>query len=291
MKKILLSVMVAWLSLIWFSSANDLINVSCNGSLLTSYDYVYENWPSRSCSPSFMTTSDFLSYFSDDLVDFTIHSDSISYSSLESFVENNWNVYLELDVCGDSSCENILWWSYVEYWYDENDWLYSTIEPSSFSFSDVESYDNVYFAVSLYSSDYEWSPVSINYWVSALLYTWDFDEKCPSGDISECSTEYDPWLTPPIEPDPSWTWDIDEPWTGWNTGWSDNPWGWNNDSWFVSWILASLWWIILSLSSVISEFIPYVIYIWIWILSAIIWFVAIKWLINWIRRKTYWSFR
>ena len=35
----------------------------------------------------------------------------------------------------------------------------------------------------------------------------------------------------------------------------------------------------------ISEFIPYVVYIWLWVLGVLIWFVAIKWFINWIRRK------
>ena len=48
--------------------------------------------------------------------------------------------------------------------------------------------------------------------------------------------------------------------------------------------------IISSLGSAVSEFIPYVVYIWIWLLGAIIWFVAIKRLINRIRAKIFGTF-
>lgn len=48
--------------------------------------------------------------------------------------------------------------------------------------------------------------------------------------------------------------------------------------------------IISSLGSAVSEFIPYVAYIWIGLLGAIIWFVAIKRLINRIRAKIFWTF-
>lgn len=45
------------------------------------------------------------------------------------------------------------------------------------------------------------------------------------------------------------------------------------------------------LSNTVSEFIPYIVYIWVWILSVLIWFVAIKRLINWIRNKILSPFR
>ena len=48
--------------------------------------------------------------------------------------------------------------------------------------------------------------------------------------------------------------------------------------------------IISSLGSAVSEFIPYVVYIWIWLLGAIIWFVAIKRLINRVRAKIFGTF-
>ena len=44
------------------------------------------------------------------------------------------------------------------------------------------------------------------------------------------------------------------------------------------------------LSDSISEFIPYVVYVGLWVLGAVIWFVSIKWLINRVRRQSFWVF-
>lgn len=48
--------------------------------------------------------------------------------------------------------------------------------------------------------------------------------------------------------------------------------------------------IIGSLESTMAEFIPYVVYVWLGVLGAVIWFVAIKWLMNWTRAKVLWTF-
>ena len=48
--------------------------------------------------------------------------------------------------------------------------------------------------------------------------------------------------------------------------------------------------IITSLSSTLTEFIPYVVYVWLGVLGAVIWFVAIKWLMNWTRAKVLGTF-
>lgn len=48
--------------------------------------------------------------------------------------------------------------------------------------------------------------------------------------------------------------------------------------------------IITSLTSTITEFIPYVVYVGLGVLGAIIWFVAIKWLMNWTRAKVLGTF-
>lgn len=48
--------------------------------------------------------------------------------------------------------------------------------------------------------------------------------------------------------------------------------------------------IITSLGSTLTEFIPYVVYVWLGVLGAVIWFVAIKWLMNWTRAKVLWTF-
>jgi len=44
------------------------------------------------------------------------------------------------------------------------------------------------------------------------------------------------------------------------------------------------------LKSVMAEFIPYVAYIGLWIIVAVLGFVAIRWLVNWVRAKIFDSF-
>lgn len=58
----------------------------------------------------------------------------------------------------------------------------------------------------------------------------------------------------------------------------------------LSWGTASLEPIITSLSSTLTEFIPYVVYVGLGVLGAVIGFVAIKWLMNWTRAKVLWTF-
>ena len=53
---------------------------------------------------------------------------------------------------------------------------------------------------------------------------------------------------------------------------------------------AALQPIITSLSSTLTEFIPYVVYVGLGVLGAVIWFVAIKWLMNWTRAKVLGTF-
>lgn len=43
--------------------------------------------------------------------------------------------------------------------------------------------------------------------------------------------------------------------------------------------------VISSVFNVIWQFIPYVVYIWIWILLCTLWFYVIKWLVNWLTSK------
>ena len=58
----------------------------------------------------------------------------------------------------------------------------------------------------------------------------------------------------------------------------------------LSWWTTALEPIVTSLSTTITEFIPYVVYVGLGVLGAIIWFVAIKWLMNWTRAKVLWTF-
>ena len=61
------------------------------------------------------------------------------------------------------------------------------------------------------------------------------------------------------------------------------------DPWLVpDWALDSVVW---SVSSTVSEFIPYMVYIWFGVLSLIISFVGIKWLFNWLKKKIFSSFK
>lgn len=54
------------------------------------------------------------------------------------------------------------------------------------------------------------------------------------------------------------------------------------------WALNSVIW---SVNSTVSEFIPYMVYIWFGVLSLIISFVGIKWLFNWLKKKIFSSFK
>lgn len=68
------------------------------------------------------------------------------------------------------------------------------------------------------------------------------------------------------------TWIIElEWWEWWDNSWND--------------LISSAWVIINWLENTVNEVIPYVVYIWLWILGLIIWFVAIRWLINFIRNN------
>lgn len=65
----------------------------------------------------------------------------------------------------------------------------------------------------------------------------------------------------------------------WDNSWSLLPWGESDLSWIISW-----------LSDTINEFIPYLVYLGLWIITALIWFVAIRWLINRTSSKVRWTF-
>lgn len=103
------------------------------------------------------------------------------------------------------------------------------------------------------------------------LPAWDYGIESPQGfwystitfNVSSVSggddwTWWDSW---------NWTWDILLPWWEWSL------------SWIITW-----------LNSTITEFIPYLVYLWLWIITVVIWFVAIRWLVNRTQAKIRWSF-
>lgn len=77
----------------------------------------------------------------------------------------------------------------------------------------------------------------------------------------------------------SWTWDNSWWDNSWDNSWSLLPWGESDLSWIISW-----------LSNTINEFIPYLVYLGLWIITVIIWFVAVRWLINRTQAKIRWTF-
>ncbi len=58
----------------------------------------------------------------------------------------------------------------------------------------------------------------------------------------------------------------------------------------LSWGSAQLEPVITGVKSIMVEFIPYVIYVAIGVLLATLWFVAVKWLMNWMSRRVTWTF-
>ena len=97
-------------------------------------------------------------------------------------------------------------------------------------------------------------------WFEDYICEWDVSTITLSNQYVSVITN-DPW---------------DDPW--------DNPWwwdiGWSSSSviWWYSALTPAIDW----LRGTVYEIIPYVVYIWIWVLIAVIWFYAIRWLVNWI---------
>lgn len=58
----------------------------------------------------------------------------------------------------------------------------------------------------------------------------------------------------------------------------------------LSWGTAQIEPVITGVKSIMVEFIPYVIYVAIGVLLATLWFVAVKWLMNWMSRRVTWTF-
>lgn len=145
-----------------------------------------------------------------------------------------------------------------------------------------------------------------------ILYCNQIDEECYNYDITvntyeDINTSYK-WTSLNYKIEYQWFWNFDfdfsytitdneenveEPWTWWNENppvIPDNPWDWWNSGWLIAWWIDKFTPIINWLKNAIIEFIPYLVYVGVWLISAILWFFAIKWLINWTRRKTLTNF-
>ena len=79
---------------------------------------------------------------------------------------------------------------------------------------------------------------------------------------------------------PDWSLVLSLPWQWWNTWWWNEWWNWWNivPDWSIFAVISGVF-------SVFTELIPYIVYLWIWILIFTVWFYAIRWLVNWVSNK------
>lgn len=163
------------------------------------------------------------------------------------------------------------------------DWTYTpsqlvlteilTIDSSNFSYTQFDWQFNS--AVEFLDSN-ENVVCNINYEDDSLFFRWFvWDDVLPWYCILSAWTY-----------DLSWRWMSfssftiivrDSEW--WDNSWSLLPWGESDLSWIITW-----------LNSTITEFIPYLVYLGLWIITVIIWFVAVRWLINRTQAKIRWTF-
>ena len=150
-----------------------------------------------------------------------------------------------------------------------------------------ELYSNLYYCLSI--SDFS-TPFYVYFDLTETLYNLTSSNFClssPTNDYDNALRFYsDSEMSEWIE-NVSWIWYFSESlitinWNlseWWDSSWSLLPWGEGDLSWIITW-----------LNSTITEFIPYLVYLWLWIITVIIWFVAIRWLVNRTQAKIRWTF-
>ena len=236
-----------FLSIIWFIGFSSAVNVSCT------YDsewqwlwwWLRDWWNVWVWEDSLSCDPSWIDTIYLDK--FTISFD-FDWQEFNGYLEDNLSIYLTN-------------------WKDENLILYCDWEESECynydvvvdTYEDLNSYFSRYWDLITYRVDYSW------------LWSFDIDFSYTITDNEENNDE-------PDEPD--------EPWTWWNENppvIPDNPWNWWN-WWNIvpDWSIVS---VIAWVFSVFAELIPYIIYLWIWLLIVTVWFYAIRWLVNWISDK------
>lgn len=177
----------------------------------------------------------------------------------------------------------LLWWIFTLIWIfnfssainftpnNSNDWYIPSelvVESPFDLMSSLGSYSCNYNTCYMSIHDSEYTVVDIN-----ITYYSDWD-------YISCN-DYGGWYCYDWTLIPAWTYEV---------GWYENEtfdlitinlptsWWWD-DIWVESWLVS----IVSNLNTTISEFIPYVVYIGLWILSVIVWFYAIKWLLRFVK--------
>ena len=284
MKKILLTVLLSCMSFLWFTSA---VNVSC-----------IEDW---TCDPSNIYN------FSDNDNSYIFNISCSADLFLEDDTEYNLTDWQIITLPGWTTAE-FVWVEDCDFSYElyENNnsadtvWNFtsdSTIFSLTLSDSSSVSVENLLsINQDIFGSDF-YVCISTNDIPYYFNYDWALENPISSVSSSNyCSSDsfsvwdYEFYFTSDLE------------YTSKNLNWtfyfssspitysSSSDWDSSDSSWLLPWWTWTFWWIISSLGSAVSEFIPYVAYIWLWLLGAIIWFVAIKRLINRVRAKIFWTF-
>lgn len=165
-----------------------------------------------------------------------------------------------------SSAENYEWMSFSCYLWDNAIEWYNQCNDDYLNFLSIEDWNYIVSASSNFNFEAyltfmnakEWQPFHISPSNSISFSCEDWD--CFSLNIYNYSNVDWEWLiTYTVSPASNW--------------WSSDtiiPWWFNNFVPVVNW-----------LGSTVTQFIPFVVYISVWFLIAVLWFYAIKWLCNW----------
>ena len=269
MKKIILSLFVSIIWFICFSNAWTLTSCSL-------WNYEWEDISEWYCSPSSVSVSS----LSPDEDWYIQVLNSNWFNNLVNYCDSVWYWV--------NSCSYEIWFLNCLWEYDYWEWMVPC-EPvdyltCDYNMDDETSYscDSLYLDLNNY-----WD--TVYYKVYNSYFSFCADEECAEDMYPSTTTSVTLSYVPsePDEPD-----EPDEPWTWWNENppvIPDNPWEWWN-WWNIvpDWsLVAVITWVF----SVFWELIPYVVYIWIWILIVTVWFYAIRRLVNWLSDKIHNNFK
>lgn len=240
-----------FLSIIWFIGFSNAWTLNC------SWEW-NNDWGLITCSPVSINSSLSDEY---DSYDFTVLSSNLlNICDWEDICD--FNLYLGFDPDFDPYD----WIPTVSCFYPDDEET-PLCSPWNIWFTDLDTY---------------WNDVLYFKW---LLYYTDEEDPEATANLS-ISVDYSVYRDPDAPDEP------DEPWTWWNENppvIPDNPWEWWN-WWNIvpDWsLVAVITWVF----SVFWELIPYVVYIWIWILIVTVWFYAVRRLVNWLSDKIHNNFK
>jgi len=159
------------------------------------------------------------------------------------------------------------YWEWLDSWYTPSDIVFSDFDLDTSKVSFECSNWNCFL---WFMTDSTLCRFFYNNWTLTID---DFD----TDGCTDMNWEY--WVTS------DWDYNTFSSFTVCPNGCSSGWWNSDSSSQILSGWISQLSPVITSISSVMSEFIPYVVYIWIGILLVTLWFKAIKRLVNWLSSK------